>query len=109
MPELSGALQLRCTSRRADLEAATGGPITESVSSVLCPMPPENKDVTDIYGNPFHATLAEVVEHLSHAPYWHVDEKAPARLVRAAQLIRQSRVQLHDAHRATVYGHDTRL
>ena len=46
--------------------------ITESVSSVLCPMPPENKDVTDIYGNPFHATLAEIMEHLSHAPYWHV-------------------------------------
>ena len=60
--------------------------------------------MTDIYGNPFHATLAGIVAHLSHAPYWHVDEKAPARLVRAAQLIRQSRVQLHDAHRATVYG-----
>ena len=54
--------------------------------------------------NPISATLAEIVEHLQPCALRHVDEKAPARLVRAAQLIRQSRVQLHDAHRATVYG-----
>ena len=58
----------------------------------------------DFYGNPFYAALATVVETLRHAPYWHVDEKAPSRLDRARELVRNSRVLLQDERLASVYG-----
>ena len=58
----------------------------------------------DLYGNPFYAALATVVETLRHAPYWHVDEKAPSRLDRARELVRNSRVLLQDERLASVYG-----
>ena len=63
-----------------------------------------DKAVIDLYGNPFYAALAQVVETLRHAPYWHVDEKAPSRLDRARELVRNSRVLLQDERLASVYG-----
>lgn len=63
-----------------------------------------DKAVTDIYGNPFYTALAQAVETLRHAPYWHEGEKAPSRLDRARELVRNSRVLLQDARLATVYG-----
>ena len=63
-----------------------------------------DKTVIDLYGNPFYAALATVVETLRHAPYWHVDEKAPSRLDRARELVRNSRVLLQDERLASVYG-----
>jgi hypothetical protein len=60
--------------------------------------------VIDLYGNPFYAALAQVVETLRHAPYWHAGEKAPSRLDRACELVRNSRVLLQDERLASVYG-----
>jgi hypothetical protein len=60
--------------------------------------------VIDLYGNPFYAALAQVVETLRHAPYWHDGEKAPTRLDRARELVRNSRVLLQDERLASVYG-----
>jgi hypothetical protein len=63
-----------------------------------------DKAVIDLYGNPFYAALATVVETLRHAPYWHAEEKAPTRLDRARELVRNSRVLLQDERLASVYG-----
>jgi hypothetical protein len=60
--------------------------------------------VIDLYGNPFYAALAQVVETLRHAPYWHAEEKTPSRLDRAGELVRNSRVLLQDERLASVYG-----
>ena len=62
------------------------------------------KDVVDLYGNPFYADLAQAAETLRHAPYWHEGEKAPSRLDGARELVRNSRVILQDDRLATVYG-----
>lgn len=66
--------------------------------------PTVDTHVIDLYGNPFYAALAQAVETLRHAPYWHTDEKAPARLDRACELVRNSRVLLQDERLASVYG-----
>ena len=63
-----------------------------------------DKTVVDLYGNPFYTALAQAVETLRHAPYWHEGEKAPSRLDRARELVRNSRVLLQDERLATVYG-----
>ena len=63
-----------------------------------------DKNVVDLYGNPFYTALAQAVETLRHAPYWHEGEKAPSRLDRARELVRNSRVLLQDERLATVYG-----
>ena len=72
--------------------------------ATIAPVTGVDKAVIDLYGNPFYAALATVVETLRHAPYWHVDEKAPARLDRARELVRNSRVLLQDERLASVYG-----
>lgn len=63
-----------------------------------------DKDVTDLYGDQFTVALAQAMTRLECAPYWHAGEKAPARLIRAGELVRLSRVQLHDERTATVHG-----
>lgn len=63
-----------------------------------------DKDVDDLYGDHFTVALAQAMTRLECAPYWHAGEKAPARLVRAGELVRLSRVQLHDERTATVHG-----
>jgi hypothetical protein len=63
-----------------------------------------SKDVDDLYGDRFTVALAQAMTRLECAPYWHSGEKAPARLVRAGELVRLSRVQLHDERTATVHG-----
>jgi hypothetical protein len=63
-----------------------------------------HKDVDDLYGDRFTVALAQAMTRLECAPYWHSGEKAPARLVRAGELVRLSRVQLHDERTATVHG-----
>lgn len=63
-----------------------------------------SKDVTDLYGDAFTVALAQAMTRLECLPYWHPGENAPARLVRAGELVRLSRVQLHDARTATVHG-----
>ena len=63
-----------------------------------------HKDVDDLYGDHFTVALAQAMTRLECAPYWHAGEKAPSRLVRAGELVRLSRVQLHDERTATVHG-----
>lgn len=58
----------------------------------------------ELHGSRFEVELAKAAATLEYAPYLFPDEKAPSRLTRAIELVRLSRVQLHDAHRATVYG-----
>jgi hypothetical protein len=63
-----------------------------------------HKDVADLSGDQFTVTLARAVATLECAPYWHSGEKAPARLVRAQELVRHSRVILQDDRLAIVHG-----
>jgi hypothetical protein len=63
-----------------------------------------DKNVDDLYGDRFTVALAQATARLECAPYWHSGEKAPSRLVRAGELVRLSRVQLHDERTATVHG-----
>jgi len=63
-----------------------------------------HKAVDDLYGDHFTVALAQAMTRLECAPYWHAEEKAPCRLVRAGELVRLSRVQLHDDRTATVHG-----
>lgn len=63
-----------------------------------------HKDVDDLYGDHFTVALAQAMTRIECAPYWHSGEKAPSRLVRAGELVRLSRVQLHDERTATVHG-----
>ena len=63
-----------------------------------------DKDVDDLYGDQFTVALARAASALECAPYWHSGEKAPSRLARAQELIRHSRVILHDERLATVHG-----
>ena len=64
-----------------------------------------DKHVDDLYGNPFHATLAEVVEHLSMPPtgMW---TRKPRRgwCIQTTNSFARVACNFHDAHRATVYG-----
>jgi len=63
-----------------------------------------SKHVDDLYGDHFTVALAQAMTRLECAPYWHSGEKAPSRLVRAGELVRLSRVQIHDDRTATVHG-----
>jgi len=63
-----------------------------------------HKDVDDLYGDQFTVALARAATTLECAPYWHSGEKAPARLTRAIELVRLSRVTLQDDRLATVHG-----
>ena len=59
----------------------------------------------DLYGNPFYAALAEVVETPAVTPTLACGRKSPAsRLDRARELVRNSRVLLQDERLASVYG-----
>jgi hypothetical protein len=63
-----------------------------------------HKNVDDLYGDQFAVVLARAASTLECAPYWHSGEKAPARLTRAIELVRHSRVILQDERLAIVHG-----